>query len=137
VIPAFARLRGTLLHWSSPQFFKRIGRGVSFYGRVRTPMPFRKITIGDNAAICEYLSIRDPAHNFAVEQGVREQGFKVVPMDIGKNVWIGRGVFMGPSTIIADNSIVPANSVLQGKFPPGILIAGAATYRSKDARRRA
>jgi len=83
------------------------------------------ISIGRNTAIGEYVSIRDQAHNFAPGSGVRGQGFKVAPIDIGENVWIGRGVFIGPGTRIGANSIVAANSVVHGVFPDGVLLAGA------------
>jgi carbonic anhydrase/acetyltransferase-like protein (isoleucine patch superfamily) len=83
------------------------------------------IRIGSHTAIGEYVSIRDQAHNFRVGCGVRGQGFKVEPVEIGENVWIGRGVFIGPGTRIGANSIVAANSVVHGVFPDGVLIAGA------------
>jgi acetyltransferase-like isoleucine patch superfamily enzyme len=84
-----------------------------------------RISIGSHVAIGEYVSIRDQAHNFAPGHGVRDQGYKVAPVEIGSNVWIGRGAFIGPGTRIGDNCIVGANSVVHGEFPPGVLIAGA------------
>ena len=84
-----------------------------------------RIRIGRNTAIGEYVSIRDQAHNFAPGHGVRGQGFKVAPVEIGDNVWIGRGVFIGPGTRIGADTIVAANSVVHGEFPPGVLLAGA------------
>ncbi|TIN26417.1 acyltransferase [Mesorhizobium sp.] len=148
-------------------FYERIGKGTLFTGRVRLPLPLRKIrigencmighdvffqtgrnssitigdnsnlntgchlvasesiTIGDNVAIGEYVSIRDQEHRFSPATGVRGQGFKIDPVSIGSNVWIGRGVYIGPGTTIESGSIVGANSVVRGKFPPNVLIAGA------------
>lgn len=83
------------------------------------------ITIGENTAIAEYVSVRDQEHRHSEESGVRGQGYNVGPVHIGKNVWIGRGVYIGPGTSIGDNSIVAANSVVRGEFPPGVLLAGA------------
>lgn len=82
------------------------------------------ITIGDNVAIGELVSIRDQEHRFHPDMGVREQGFDVAPIVIEDNVWIGRGVYIGPGSHIRRGSIVGANSVVRGEFPPNVLIAG-------------
>jgi acetyltransferase-like isoleucine patch superfamily enzyme len=160
-------LRGFILRWTCPLFYKRIGRGCRFFGRVRMPLPFRNITlgerteigdsvyfqtgrkshitlgrlctvntgchlianvgitIGDNVAIAEYVSIRDQEHKFSAETGVRGQGYDTAPVTIGSNVWIGRGVYIGPGTVIENGTIVGANSVVRGVFPPGVHIAGS------------
>ena len=174
MIPLIWRVKGFLLRSLSPLFFERIGKGTQFTGRVRLPMPFRKvrigcdcmighdvffqtgrashitigdavslnsgdhlvaseaITIGDNVAIGEYVSIRDQEHRFTPGTGVRGQGFSIAPVAIGNNVWIGRGAYIGPGTQIGDGSIVAANSVVRGVFPPNVLIAGApATVRRR------
>lgn len=89
-----------------------------------------RIEIGDNTAIAEYVSFRDQAHLTVEGHGVREQGYKVAPIKVGRNVWIGRGVYIGAGAVIGDDCIVGANSVVHGKFPAGSLIAGApATVR--------
>jgi len=85
----------------------------------------KSVTIGDNVAIGEYVSIRDQQHRFEAGHGVRDQGFDVAPVRIGNNVWIGRGCFIGPGTDIGDNTVVGANSVVHGVVPAGVLIAGA------------
>lgn len=88
------------------------------------------ITIGNNVAIGEYVSIRDQEHLHTPETGVRDQGFMVKPITIEDNCWIGRGVYIGPGAHIGRGSIVAANSVVRGRFPPASLIAGApATVR--------
>ncbi|MEM7766160.1 MAG: acyltransferase [Pseudomonadota bacterium] len=167
MIPAIWRLKGLILRVVSPLFFERVGPGTQFTGRVRLPMPFRKvrigraamighdvffqtgrtshihigdqvslnsgchlvaseaITIGDNVAVGEYVSIRDQEHRFTPATGVRRQGFSVAPVSIGDNVWIGRGAYIGPGSVIGAGSIIAANSVVRGQFPPGVLIAGA------------
>lgn len=166
--------KGLLLRLVSPLYFERLGPRAQFTGRVRLPMPFRKIrigrdamighdvffqtgrhsritigdgvslntgchivasesiVIGDGVAVGEYVSIRDQDHRFTPETGVRGQGFRIEPVVIGDNVWIGRGVHIGPGTKIGAGSIVAANSVVRGKFPPGVLLAGApATIRRR------
>lgn len=83
-----------------------------------------KISIGNNVAIGEYVSIRDQDHNFKPETGVRGQGFRIAPIIIEDNVWIGRGVYIGPGSHIRKGSIVAANAVVRGEFPENVLIAG-------------
>lgn len=84
------------------------------------------IQIGNNVAIAEYVSIRDNEHKFDVTTGVRGQGFKVAPIEIGDNCWIGRGVYIGPGVKIGPGTIVAANSVVRsGDYPPNVLLGGA------------
>lgn len=85
----------------------------------------QRIRIGDRVAAGEYVSIRDQQHLHVPGKGVRDQGFKVSPVEIGDNTWIGRGAFIGPGTSIGRNCIVGANSVVHGIFPDDVLIAGA------------
>ncbi len=83
------------------------------------------VTIGNNVAIAEFVSIRDQEHRFDPDCGVRGMGFEVAPIIIEDNVWIGRGVYIGPGSHIRRGSIVGANSVVRGQFPPASLIVGA------------
>ncbi len=84
-----------------------------------------RISIGRRVAVGEYVSIRDQEHNFVPGKGVRNQGFRVAPVEIGDCTWIGRNVFIGPGTRIGRSCIVGANSVVHGTFPDGVLIAGS------------
>jgi acetyltransferase-like isoleucine patch superfamily enzyme len=49
--PLFWHLKGALLRLLSPLFFRSIGRGTQFTGRVRLPLPFREIDIGARCMI--------------------------------------------------------------------------------------
>lgn len=84
-----------------------------------------RIEIGRGTAIAEYVTIRDQEHRFTAGFGVRDQGYNVKPVQIGRNVWIGRGAYLGPGTVVGDNSIIGANSVVRGAYPSGVLIAGS------------
>ncbi|MCK0129805.1 acyltransferase [Erythrobacter sp. F6033] len=83
------------------------------------------LTIGDNVAIGEMVSLRDSEHKFHPDHGVRGQGFSTAPIVIEDNCWIGRGAYIGPGSHIRRGSIVAAHSVVRGEFPAGSLIAGA------------
>ena len=45
------RLRGAILRLTCPIFYKKIGLRFSVYGRIRLPLPFRNIMIGDDCGI--------------------------------------------------------------------------------------
>lgn len=166
IVEGGPRLRGLLYRLSCPLYFRHVGEGAVFYGRVRFSRPFSRIhigpdcmvghavfmqtgqkseirigahasinsychlvagasiTIGDNVAIAEFVSIRDQEHRFHPDHGVRGQGFDMAPIVIEDNVWIGRGVYIGPGSRVRRGSIVGANSVVRGEFPPNVLIAG-------------
>ena len=49
--PAIWRLKASILRLLCPLFFRKIGKRVQFTGRVRLPMPFRNVTIGDDCMI--------------------------------------------------------------------------------------
>ena len=118
----------------------RIGDGVYFATGLRSEIVIGKevfinlgcvivaserVEIGDRSSVAEYVSIRDQEHVVSPGKGTRDQGFKIAPVQIGKNVWIGRGSYIGPGTTIGDGSVVAANSVVRGQFPADVLIAGA------------
>jgi len=92
------------------------------------------ISIGDNVAIAEQVSIRDQEHCFDPDHGVRDQGYKIAPISIEENCWIGRGCYIGPGTVVRRGSIVAANSVVRGEYPPDSLIAGAPAVVKKNLR---
>lgn len=85
----------------------------------------KRIEIGDQTSIAEYVTIRDQEHRVKSGIGTRGQGYHTSPVKIGRGVWIGRGVYIGPGVEIGDGCVVAANSVVKGTFPPNVLIAGA------------
>jgi acetyltransferase-like isoleucine patch superfamily enzyme len=46
-------LKGNVLRLLCPLFFRRIGVGCRFAGRIRLPMPFRNVTLGNECIIGE------------------------------------------------------------------------------------
>lgn len=51
MIDPLSRLKGVLVRLTCPLFFKRIGKGTSFHGRVRWPIPLRNVYIGERCMI--------------------------------------------------------------------------------------
>jgi len=97
MIPHVWRLKGTILRLLAPLFFQRVGPGVQFTGRIRLPLPFRKITIGANCMIGHDVFFQT-GRNSSISLGSETSlntGCHVVAMQsivIGNNVAIGEYV---------------------------------------------
>ena len=100
-----------------------VGRG-SFIG-IGTVITARDgITIGDNALIAEYVTIRDQDHDYAGERPMAEGAFTVAPVTIGNNVWIGAKATITKGVTIGDNAVIGANSVVTRDIPANAVAAG-------------
>lgn len=70
------------------------------------------LSIGRDALIAEYVTIRDQDHRFPIGKRIRESGFDCTPVLIGDDVWIGtkstvlRGANVGTGAVIAAHSLV-------------------------------
>lgn len=91
----------------------------------------KKIEIGDNVWIGEYVSIRDSTHEFSTSLPLGSGNDFIDSIKIGNNVWIGRGSILLPGTIIGDNVVIGANSLVKGNFESNSLYAGAPALLKK------
>lgn len=83
------------------------------------------ITIGDDALVGEFVSIRDSAHAIGdPSKPIRKQGFDVAPVRIGHDVWIGRGAVILKGVTIGDGAVIGANSVVTKNVPAGEIWVG-------------
>lgn len=85
-----------------------------------------RISIGSDALIAEYVTIRDQDHGIA-QSGVpyNRQKLQTSPIQIGDNVWLGSKVAVVSGTRIADGCVVGANSVVTRDLPPGSVCVGS------------
>lgn len=81
---------------------------------------FKSITIGENVAISENVTIWDSdAHKLGTEDEV-----KCLPVVIGDKVWIGTNVVILKGVTIGDGAIIAAGAVVNKDVPPFTLVGG-------------
>lgn len=81
---------------------------------------FKEISIGENVAISENVTIWDSdAHEL---NGKTENVTQ--PITIGNNVWIGTNVIILKGVTIGDGAVVAAGSLVNKNIPPKCLAAG-------------
>lgn len=81
---------------------------------------FHEITIGQNVAISENVSIWDSdAH-----QIIRDDYKLTAPINIGDHVWIGMNSVILKGVTLGDGCIVAAGSIVNKSFPAKCLIGG-------------
>lgn len=83
------------------------------------------ISIGDNALIAEYVTIRDQDHDFDGPLPTALNGFVTAPVRIGHNVWLGAKVTILKGVTIGDNVVVGANSVVSRDIPANCVAVGS------------
>ena len=95
-----------------------IGSGYANYNlKIRC---FNKISIGNNVAISENVTIWDTdAHEIVGKEGNMTQ-----PVTIGDHVWIGLNVTILKGVTIGDGAIIAAGSLVNKDIPANCLAAG-------------
>ncbi|MEM9882368.1 MAG: acyltransferase [Planctomycetota bacterium] len=84
-----------------------------------------RVEIGDDTLIAEMVSIRDHDHAFADPgRPIREQGFAVSPVRIGRDVWIGGKATVLRGVSIGDGAVIGANAVVTRDVPAGAVAVG-------------
>lgn len=81
--------------------------------------------LGDDCMLAERVSLRDHDHRFDdPATPVREQGFRVAPVRLGRDVWVGAGVTIMKGVTLGEGCVVGANAVVTRSFPAGSVLAG-------------
>lgn len=90
-----------------------IGIGAeSLVGRGSVIISTQRITIGQDALIAEYVSIRDHDHAHAPGVAFNLQGRLEAPVEIGTNVWLAAKVTVTRGVRISSDTVVGANAVV-------------------------
>lgn len=83
------------------------------------------ITIGDNTQIAAQCYLIDADHGTKKDTLVSEQPLSVLPIALGKDVWLGAGVKVLKGSTIGNGAIVGAQSVVKGEIPENAIAVGA------------
>ena len=82
------------------------------------------ISIGNNALVAEFVTIRDQDHLFGKGLITATAGFATAPIAIGDNVWIGAKATITRGVTIGNNSVIAANAVVTSDIPANVVAAG-------------
>lgn len=81
------------------------------------------ITIGDGSIFGENVKIYDHNHRFVNEDmPIKEQGYSVGTVTIGKHCWIGSNVVILKGAKIEDNCVIGAGCIVDGLIPRGSIL---------------
>ena len=81
---------------------------------------FEHISIGQDAAIAENVTIRDSDDHFL--SGARQP--VTVPVIVGNHVWIGMSAIILKGVTIGDGAVIAAGAVVTRDVPPAALAGG-------------
>jgi acetyltransferase-like isoleucine patch superfamily enzyme len=86
----------------------------------------RRVVIGNDALIGEYVSIRDADHQIEdTAVPIRDQPMIALGCEIGNDVWIGRGSAVLAGAKLNHGCVIGANSVVKGEIPAKMIAVGA------------
>lgn len=78
------------------------------------------ITLGDHCLIGEGVRIDDGNYH-QVEEGIEPA---IIPITLGRNVWVANNAIILPGVSLGDHSVVGAGAVVTKSFPARSLVAG-------------
>jgi acetyltransferase-like isoleucine patch superfamily enzyme len=87
------------------------------------------ITIGKDTRIGDNVIIFDTDFHCVDEQ---QASPKVLPVIIGRNVWVGANSIILAGSNIGDHSVIGAGTVVTGVIPPKMVYAGNPARKIKD-----
>lgn len=85
----------------------------------------KSVSIGDDALIGEYVSIRDANHQTELNRPMRLQPMAALGCEIGSDVWIGRGCAILSGARLKTGCVIGANSVVKGEIPKHTVAVGS------------
>jgi len=98
----------------------------AFIGRGTVISAHRRIRIGANVLVAEYVSIHDNNHK-TLDQNlpIKCQGFEAESLEIGDDCWIGAKATLVKGAGLGRRCVLGAGAVLTQKLPDKTLAAGA------------
>ena len=91
----------------------------------------QSVIIGDGTLLAGHVYISDNSHGKYKDESQSspseipiDRVNMIVPVEIGKNVWIGEGVVVMPGVEIGDGCVIGANSVVTKSIPDNCMAVG-------------
>ena len=82
-----------------------------------------QIEIGAGSIFGEGVRIYDHNHKFNdVGKSIKEQGYSIGEVKIGKNCWIGSNVIFLKGALVGDNCVVGAGCIVKEHVPNGTIV---------------
>lgn len=89
----------------------------------------KSIKIGDNCIFGENVKIYDHNHKFnKTNLLIKEQGYKVDDVKIGKNCWIGSNVVILKGVTIGNNVVIGAGCVVRKNVEDNMILRNNENY---------
>jgi acetyltransferase-like isoleucine patch superfamily enzyme len=88
----------------------------------------KRVTIGSHCLIGDNVQIHDSDYH-QLEQFA---AVRILPITIGKNVWIGRNVIILPGVTIGEHSVIGAGSVVTRSVPERMVYAGIPAKKIRE-----
>ncbi len=85
----------------------------------------KSIRIGDDCLIAPYTVIRDANHKTTYGKLIRQQGFDIRPVTLGRDCWLGSHVVVTAGATLGNGVVAGANAVVLGELPDNAIAAGA------------
>lgn len=100
-----------------------IGNNV-FFNNNCSIVSHGKISIDDNCIFGENVKIYDNNHRFNnFNMNVKEQGFSIGEIKIGKNCWLANNVIVLKGAEIGDNVLIGAGCIIKEKIPSNTIVS--------------
>jgi acetyltransferase-like isoleucine patch superfamily enzyme len=97
----------------------------TFVGRGTVISAHRRVSIGANVLVAEYVSIHDNNHDTRDQNIlIKCQGFEAEPMEVGDDCWIGAKAVLVKGAGLGRRCVLGAGAVLTQKLPDNTVAAG-------------
>lgn len=96
----------------------------SFVGTASIIVAAERVTIGRDALIAAYVTVRDQDHRIESGQPYHRQGLVTSAIDIGSNVWIGTKATILRGVRIGDDAVIGAHALVTSSVEAATLVGG-------------
>lgn len=94
-----------------------------FFNNGCSLVAMNEISIGNGTLFGENVKVYDHNHKFRDKnRSIKEQGFSIAPVKIGKHCWIGSNVVILKGVTIGDNCVIGAGCVVSEDVEPNTIV---------------